>query len=261
MKLIRKLLVKLLGLKGYLRLVSKVYIICISYGLMRKKYGELFFIKKIVKPGDSVLDIGANLSYYSFFMMISAGKNGKLVAVEPIPLFAEVWKKNMRSLKKYNFKLENCALGNEAKESVKMSIPIVDGIVRHGLTKVVDENDKGMTTALSFDVPMKNGDQLINELGFERLDFIKCDVEGFEQYVIPSLTETIQRYLPILQIELSGDENRAAVADFLVNLSYDIFIFKDEFLNPIQKNDIFSVNQDFYFVHKTKLDGIKGLIL
>lgn len=260
MKLIRKLLVKLLGLKGYLRLVSKVYIICISYGLMRKKYGELFFIKKLVKPGNTVLDIGANLSYYSFFMMISAGKTGKLIAVEPIPLFAEVWKKNMHSLKKYNYKLENCALGTEAKESVKMSIPIVDGIVRHGLTKVVDENDKGMTTALSFDVPMKNGDSLLKELNIDRLDFIKCDVEGFEQYVIPSLTSTIQQHLPILQIELSGIENRKSVADFLVNLSYDIYILKDELLNPIQKNDIFSVNQDFYFVHHTKVEQNKRLI-
>jgi len=268
MKFIRKILVKVFGLKGYLRLVSKVYIICISYGLMRKKYSELFFIKKLVKPGDHVLDIGANLAYYSFFMTVSAGKKGKLIAVEPIPLFAEVWKKNMRSLKGYDYTLVNCALGNEPKEKVKMSIPIVDGIVRHGLTKVVDtsttlstsENDSNSTVALSFEVPMKNGDSLMQELKIDRLDFIKCDVEGFEQYVIPSLSTTIQQQLPILQIELSGNENRSAVADFLVNLSYDIFILKDDLLNSIQKNDIFSINQDFYFIHQTKIEQSKYLI-
>ena len=37
MKFVRKILVNLFGLKGYLRLISKTYIICISYGLMRKK--------------------------------------------------------------------------------------------------------------------------------------------------------------------------------------------------------------------------------
>jgi hypothetical protein len=37
-------------------------------------------------------------------------------------------------------------------------------------------------------------------------------VEGFEQYVIPSsATNTISNHLPVLQIELSGEENRKKV--------------------------------------------------
>lgn len=251
MKFIRKILVKILGLKGYLRLVSRIYIICISMGWMRKKYSELFFLKKLVKPGDTVLDIGANLAYYSFFMSVSAGKTGKVYAVEPIPLFAEVWRKNMSKLKEKNYHLSNCALGSEAREKVKMSIPIVNGVVRHGLTKVTDDSDNTSATAMSFEVPMKNGDALMTELNISKLDFIKCDVEGFEQYVIPSLENTIRRDLPILQIELSGDENRKNVADFLVNLSYEIHILKGEKLVAIDIKDIFNFNQDFYFAQNT----------
>lgn len=259
MKSVRKILVKILGLKGYLRIVSKTYIIMISMGWMRNKYAELFFVKKIVKRGDTILDIGANLGYYSFFMSVSAGKEGKLMAVEPIPLFAEVWKKNMRSLKKNNSTLFNCALGSEEQEKVKMSIPIVDGIVRHGLTKVVEEGDDN-ESIMSFEVPMKIGDKLVESENISQLNYIKCDVEGYEQFVIPSLNETIEKYQPLLQIELSGKENRQNVVDYLVNLSYDIFILKDNFLIPIQKNDIFNFNQDFYFVHQDKIEGRKNLI-
>ncbi len=259
MKLIRKILVKILGLKGYLRLVSRIYIISISMGLMRKKYPELFFLKKVVKPGSTVLDIGANLAYYSFFMSRAAGKNGKVHGVEPIPLFAEVWKKNMHKLKDENYHLSNCALGTEAKEKVKMSIPIVNGIVRHGLTKVVEESDSGTTTAMSFEVPMKNGDELVHELNISRLDFIKCDVEGFEQYVIPSLKRTIVRDLPVLQIELSGTDNRQNVVDFLVNLSYNIYILKQENLVNLEIKDIFNVNQDFYFLPESKMEELNYL--
>ncbi len=259
MKLIRKILVKILGLKGYLRLVSRIYIITISMGWMRKKYPELFFLKKVVKPGSTVLDIGANLAYYSFFMSRAAGKNGKVYAVEPIPLFADVWQKNMSKLKDKNYHLSNCALGTEAKEKVKMSIPIVNGIVRHGLTKVVDESDSGTTTAMSFEVPMKNGDALINELAISKLDFIKCDVEGFEQYVIPSLKQTIIRDLPVFQIELSGTDNRQNVVDFLVNLSYNIYILKEENLVNLEIKDIFNVNQDFYFLPESKLEALNYL--
>lgn len=259
MKLIRKILVKILGLKGYLRLVSRIYIISISMGLMRKKYPELFFLKKVVKPGSTILDIGANLAYYSFFMSRAAGNNGKVYAVEPIPLFAEVWEKNMRKSKNKNYHLSNCALGTEAKEKVKMSIPIVNGIVRHGLTKVVDESESGTATAMSFEVPMKNGDVLINELSISKLDFIKCDVEGFEQYVIPSLKQTIIRDLPVFQIELSGTDNRQNVVDFLVNLSYNIYILKEESLVNLEIKDIFNVNQDFYFLPESKLDELNYL--
>lgn len=259
MKFIRKILVRILGIKRYLRLVSRVYIIAISMGWMRKKYPELFFLKRIIKPGNTVLDIGANLSYYSFFMTVCAGKQGKVFGVEPIPLFAEIWNKNMRRLKGYSYHLSVCALGTEPKEKVKMSIPVVDGVVRHGLTKVSDDGDNG-NTALSFEVPMKNGDTLVNELGIASIQFIKCDVEGFEQYVIPSLTNTIQRDFPILQIELSGDENRRQVTDFLVNFSYQIFILKLDHLAIIEKNDIFSVNQDFYFIHESRLEEYKHLL-
>jgi FkbM family methyltransferase len=259
MKFARKVLVKILGLKGYLRLVSKTYIAIIGMGWMRKKYAELYFVKRIIKKDDTVLDIGANLGYYSFFMSVSAGKEGKLLAVEPIPLFADVWKKNMCSLKKHNIKLFNCALGKEEQEKVKMSIPIVNGVVRHGLTKVVEEGDAN-EAIMSFDVPMKIGDNLVESENISQLNFIKCDVEGYEQYVIPSLKDTIVKYQPLIQIELSGEDNRQNVVDYLVNLSYDIFILKDNFLHAIQKNDIFNFNQDFYFVHQDKLEERKYLI-
>ena len=259
MRLIRKILIKILGLKGYLKLVSSTYIKFIRMGLMKKKYGELYFVNKVLNEGDTAVDIGANLAYYSYFMSRNIGKSGQLYAVEPIPLFADIWKKNMAGHGAYNVKLFNCALGNETKESVKMSIPIVNGMVRHGLTKVVENADLN-EAVLSFDVPMKVADDLMSGEAIQRLDFVKCDVEGYEQYVIPSLKQSIEKFKPMFQIELGGKENRESVVDFLVNLGYDIFILEDQLLNSIQKNDIFSLSQDFYFIHKDEIEKRKTLI-
>ncbi len=259
MKLIRKILVKLFGLKGYLKLVSRIYIRMISLGMKKEKYHELHFIKSIVKEGNTVLDIGANLGYYSFFMAERVGGSGKLLAVEPIPLFADIWKKNMAKHKAKSINLFNCALGNEAKESVKMSIPIVDGVVRHGLTKVSEEGD-GDEVFISYDVPMYVGDALVAEQNIDQLDFVKCDVEGFEQFVIPSLNKTIDKFKPVFQIELSGEENRQNVVDYLVKKDYQIFILKNHLLKSIQKSDIFSVNQDFYFINADEIENYKTLI-
>lgn len=259
MKLARKILVKILGLKGYLKFVSRTYISMIRKGKMKDKYEELYFIQKMVKEGDTVLDIGANLAYYSFFMARNAGQSGRLIAVEPIPLFAEIWQTNMKKLSLSNHKLHNCALGNEAKDAVKMSIPIVNGVVRHGLTKVEEEGDASQAY-LSYDVSMKVGDELLAQENLQKLDFVKCDVEGYEQFVIPSLDKSIEQFKPKFQIELSGEENRSNVVDYLLKKGYQTFILKGEFLRPIQKNDIFSVNQDFYFIHEQNLEKNGHLI-
>ncbi|UKN02787.1 FkbM family methyltransferase [Paracrocinitomix mangrovi] len=260
MKLARKILVKILGLKAYLKLVSRTYIRMIRNGKMKDKYPELYFVKQIVSEGDTILDIGANLGYYSYFMAKYAGKSGKVLAVEPIPLFAEIWQTNMKAVRHHGVQLHNCALGSEAKPQVKMSIPIVDGVVRHGLTKVAGEEGIQGASYMDYSVPMRVGDELISSTNIEKLDYIKCDVEGYEQFVMPSLDKTIDLYKPFIQIELSGDENRKNVVDFLLKKSYQMFILKGDFLNPIQKNDIFSVDQDFYFIHPDHMNKREHLI-
>ncbi len=168
---------KIVGLKGYLRIISRVYIALISMGFMKKKYGELFFVRHLTKPRDTVLDIGANLGYYSYFLSKNIGKEGKLLAVEPIPLFVEVWKKNLKKFDKAQIELFNCALGNEEKEAVEMSIPIVNGVVRHGLTRVNDSSTNN-ASFLNFQVPMHVGDDLLIGKVENGISFIKCDVEG-----------------------------------------------------------------------------------
>jgi len=258
-KLIRKILVKLLGLKGYLKLVSSIYIKMVSSGFLKSKYPELFFLDRNLNKGDTVVDIGANLAYYSTRMADNIGKEGTLIAVEPIPLFAEIWEKNMRRKRHQQVHLCQCALGSESQKGVRMSIPLVNGVVRHGLTKVVEEGDN-REEELGFEVEMKVGDDLIQGFNLTQLDYIKCDVEGYEQYVIPSIDKTIDQFLPMFQIELGGTENRQNVVDYLTSKGYEIFTLKTDKLIPLQKSDIFSVNTDFYFIHPTKKEKKSHLI-
>jgi len=260
MKTIRKLLVKVVGIKTYLAWVSKIYITLIKLGFSKNKYAELYFTQQIVKKGDTVIDIGANLGYYSYFLAKKIGHQGNLYAVEPIPLFAEIWKKNMRNYKDYHIKLFNCALGNEKKGKVKMSIPIVDGVVRHGLTKVEGQGEEGWGSLLDFEVPMHIGDDLFVKEKLSHLNYLKCDVEGYEQYVIPSLKQTISQFKPLIQIELNGKDNRQNVANFLFELKYDVYILLNNQLEVIEQNEIQNYNQDFYFIHRDKVSTYSNII-
>lgn len=258
MQKVRKLLVKVIGLEKYLQLVSSIYLRMMKLGFFKQKYAELHFIKSVIKPTDTVLDIGANLGYYSYFMAVNVQEKGRLLAVEPIPLFASIWRKNLKKFDKKNITLLNCALGTEKQDAVSMSIPIVNGVVRHGLTKIDSGNS---TSDLSFQVPMNQGDQLIAEADIAALNYIKCDVEGYEQYVIPSLNGTINQFKPLIQIELNGVENRDSVLNFLFEKHYNLYILDFNKLKSISKDEIHTFNQDFYFIHPDKLSNYNHLII
>lgn len=244
MKGIRKLLVKILGLEKYLFLISSIYIKMISLNLLKKKYPEIHFLKKIIKPDFICLDIGANLGYYTTVLSRTASKGG-VFGVEPIPLFIKIWKKNTKKYK--NVKLHEIALGSEKKQ-VSMTIPIVNGIVRHGLSHVddADETTTDTTSELKFTVQMEMGDQVFSKL--DRLDFIKCDIEGYERFAVASMIETIKRFRPIIQIELGGDENRLEVYTKLTEHKFDAFVLIEGMLHPIDRAKLLEYPQDFYFI-------------
>jgi len=247
MKLIRNILLKILGFKKYLRLVSCIYLRMVNLGFLKSKYPELFYLKKIIKPGFTCIDIGANVGYYSHFMVKLTGKNGEVYAVEPVPLFGEIWNKNVPKNKSKQLILLPFALGSENKK-VTMGTPVVAGMLHHGMTHVVSKNESNI--AHSFEAEMRIPDELFNEVS--KIDFIKCDVEGYEQYVFSNFIQILSKQKPIIQSELSGSENRAKVIEILENIGYKTFILDNDHNLLEATNDIKSNHgSDFYFFHQS----------
>jgi len=237
---IRTLLLSIFGLKTYLKIISSLYICGVSRNMWKSKYPELFYLDTILKQGDTCIDIGANLGYYSTRMAKNVGTNGKVYAVEPIPLFGEIWKRNMRSFN--NAELLPFALG-EKTDTVQMGIPIKNGRLHHGMTKITSSAQENYST--TFDVQMRNPDELFAHV--EKLDFVKCDVEGYEFHVFSNFTKTLQRCKPLVQSELSGVENRKAVIALFKSLGYKLHILRNGNLHTISLDEALQVEQDFYF--------------
>jgi len=242
MNIIRNILLSVLGLKSYLRLISKIYISCVSRGVWKSKYPELFYLDTILKPGNTCIDIGANLGYYSTRMAKLVGTQGKVYAIEPIPLFGSIWKKNVKPQKNTQAVLYPYALG-EKQGTVQMGIPEKNGRMHHGMTKVASSADENYMHY--FDVEMRNPDELFADL--KELQFIKCDVEGYESVVFDNLQETIKKFKPLVQSELGGDENRAHVIDLFAKLGYSCNVLRNETLQKITKEEAMGLSQDFYF--------------
>jgi FkbM family methyltransferase len=243
LKALRKLLENILGFKGYLRLVSKTYLMMVGAGLMQKKYPELFFLKKIIKPGFTCIDIGANLGYYSTFLSKLAGPKGRVLAVEPIPLFQQIWQDNVKASGVPNLEMLPYALGGE-KTTIKMGTPTRNGLLHHGMTKVVSSANEDY--AHFYEVPMQVPDELF--AGLNRLDFVKCDVEGFEFQVFSNMQKTLKRHMPLIQTELNGANNRDRVMTLLNGLGYQTCVLSAENkLVPCAGPEIASHHGDFYF--------------
>ena len=241
-KKIRSILLKPLGFEKYLELVSATYIRLIGLGLMKKKYPELFYLEQLIQPNFVCIDIGANVGYYSVLLSKFAGKSGHVYAVEPVPMFSRIFLKNVGKFALNNITLYQCALGPEEKE-ITLETPIMDGVFRHGLTKIVDTQNNN---AVQYKAQMLVPDKLFKDLS--RLDYIKCDVEGYEIALMPEMKNTIEKFKPTIQIELSSQENKSIIHQLFSSMGYTAFVLKESNLKPLQFEAYMADDSgDYYF--------------
>jgi FkbM family methyltransferase len=245
-KKLRALLLQALGTEKYLKLVSKIYIRLIKAGMMKGKYPELFYLQELIKPGFICIDIGANVGYYSTMLSKQVDSTGHVHAVEPVALFQQIFTRNMKLFKCENVTLHPVALGGE-KGAIIMGTPVIDGVFRHGLTHVVElnENTEGMHT---YTVNMCTPEELFS--GLNRLDFIKCDVEGYEVILMPHFAGIINRFKPVIQIELGSEEHRRSIVAFFALLGYKPYKLNVNVLEELNTEDALQYSKgDFYFTY------------
>jgi FkbM family methyltransferase len=247
---IKSLIFKFLGLKKYLLVISKMFFGAYRLGLLKNKreFDFHYFVRKIIRSGNCVMDIGANLGYYSRIFSYLVGDKGKVLAVEPVGLFRDVLKRNVKG--RANVEIIPYALGEEHNKEITMGVPSGHKIFRHGLTHVVEkQNDK---IDHEFSATLKDPAILFSDL--EVVDYIKCDVEGYEIHIIPRMKEIIERHKPFIQIETSGS-NKSFIFKFLKDFGYSAFWVKREKLIGVEKVSDYSYG-DLLFVHSSKGDMI-----
>ena len=132
---------------------------------------EIEFCKKELKKGDTVIDAGANIGYFTLFFSKLVGEKGKVIAFEPDPINFDILKKNIELNKITNVELVKKGISNK-NESMRLYKSTVSG--GHSLIK--NEWGKEYT-----DIQTVTLDEYFKE---QKIDAIKIDVEGFELEVI-----------------------------------------------------------------------------
>ncbi len=208
---IKRLLYRNLSLESYLRVLSAGFFAGLRLGLGRRSaaYEYPRFLRRIVRPGDVAIDIGANLGYYSRELSRLVGEGGTVYAVEPVKPILGVLKHNLRRCG--NVEIIPYALGGEER-SVTMvnSSSRLAGYMGTGRNYIPEtEEEERDNLDMEFEAEMKRGSELF--AGLERLDFIKCDIEGYEGVVIPEMAPVVRRHLPIVLLETGGAQRRRMI--------------------------------------------------
>ena len=217
-KHIKRFIFKTLGLKNYLRVLQRTYFLLYRMGLLKfnSNYDYHYYVKHMINEGDVILDIGANLGYYSFLFSRWAGDSGKVLAVEPIAVYNEIFKEKAKKHK--NITLYTYALGAEAKE-VELVSSSQTGFLSTGLPHIYDPRRDGRVEnqGFVFKALMERPSVLFGNL--DKLDYIKCDIEGFEYIVLSDMKEIISKHKPKVQVEVWPD-NETKLLEFFDELGY-----------------------------------------
>ncbi len=222
---IRKILIQLLGFEKYLKFISAVFINTFLNKIYLKAHYQVRFLSELVNPGDYCIDIGANLGYFTLPLSQLVGKKGKVFSVEPVALFRGVLLENSMKYGKGNIEIFPYALGDDNHKKIKMGTPSVEGVVRHGRTQVLEEEKQTAENSFVHEVEMRNPISLFGDL--ERLDFVKCDVEGYELHILPHLLPLFEKYHPILEIEAGPKENKAQIMEWMLPIGYKVFYMEE----------------------------------
>jgi FkbM family methyltransferase len=258
MKRIKLVLLRLLGEQKYLFFVATTFQRLFATGRLGKEYQDVYFLKKFIRPGDTCIDIGAHLGYYTFELSKLVGRNGKIFAIEPVRKFYDVLRKMISPRKIQNITLHKVALGGEGKV-VEIGIPLINKQKKFGYARIRQISEH-LEYVESETVPNAKGDELFSEV--EKIDFIKCDVEGAEVGVFKSMPAVISKHEPILLLELSDKDERIKMMNLLSSSNYQAYHLRNKFLKRIDvhSNDK-AISHNHYFIPASKLERFRLLII
>lgn len=142
---------------------------------------------------NTAIDVGAHCGFWSFYLSLNFKKT---YAFEPIDIFRECFLKNVKS---ENVELFPFAIGEDNK-SISLNIDLKNS----GATHISKNFNKG------HQVDMKK----LDDFEYDNLDFVKIDVEGYENKVILGAENTLKKHKPIIIVEQKKYSSRYGEDEF-----------------------------------------------
>ena len=152
-------------------------------------------IRAQVKPGGTVLDVGANIGWTARLMSNLVGPQGRVHAFEPLPTAYANLLLNVGDAPVSNIVPHKVAASDVAGQ-IELYVPADDTAALGTMRR-----PQGSESALKHVVPTLQLDSRLDEFG--PVSFVKIDVEGAEHKVLLGMQALMRRDHPALAIELT----------------------------------------------------------
>lgn len=183
---------------------------------------ELDFVMKNLPKDALVIDVGANIGWYSLNLSRLLDQ-GQVISFEPFSKNHLELQSNIEANQLKNIKVFQIGLGNKNE---KLQI-------RYN----TDDHNLGMasinlaTYDYSEDIEVKRLDDFVAQINLKKLKFVKIDIEGFEYEALLGMVETLKAHKPYLLIEQDKNvlqsntvEVVQKIDDFLSEIGYQKFL-------------------------------------
>lgn len=186
------------------------------------EYGELELqlLRVLVRPGDVIVEAGANIGADTVPLARQVGENGLVFAFEPQRLVYQMLCANVALNGLSNVIAYWAAIGERAG-TVRMPVVDYHAQFNFGGVSILNGSTGDPVMAVTID-----------SFQLSRCTLIKADVEGMEKQVILGAAETIRRLRPRLYLENNGGEDSSALIELLLSLRYRLYWHTPPLFNP-----------------------------
>jgi len=171
----------------------------VSLGCLFDSYepAETRFVEAVLQPGDVFVDVGANVGWFTLLASTIVGETGRIHAFEPRAETGDYFEKTV--------------MLNRLQDQVTVyRYGLADGEGQGCLNWAKDTDNPG-GSFLADDVASERMEtqsvalRQLDQLGLQRVDFMKVDVEGAEMRVFRGARATLERCRPMILSELSPE--------------------------------------------------------
>ena len=130
--------------------------------------------KRLLRPGMVVVDVGANIGYFTLLAASLVGQSGQVFAVEPWPENFAILERAIKRNSLVQVRSFQFGLGGE---------PGV-GQISQADQSVFNNRTASMAGATGISVSVRPLDDCITDWGLKRIDLLKIDVDGYETQIL-----------------------------------------------------------------------------
>jgi FkbM family methyltransferase len=175
---------------------------------------EIKFLRRILRSGERIIDIGANYGTYAMTMAKAVGDGGALWAFEPASSTAQCLRASIEANGFKHVVLEQCALSGEPGTG---RLALNANSELNAITKDAAGGD-------SEEVPVSTLDACMDRFGWERIDFMKIDAEGEEENILHGAGRFFERESPLVEFEYkAGAEVNTGLVEAFGRLGFSSY--------------------------------------